>query len=88
MWAAGGSSPWLNAHRGDDMLANDFALDIVRLNGLGNRANGLVATDLTTYAIYGDAVHSPCTGTLASAVDGALDQIPPSEDHSRPATMS
>ena len=82
----GGSTTWLNAHRAEDStLANDFALDIVRLNVLGNRANGLEPSDLTAYAIYGDTVHSPCTGTVRIAVDGVPDQIPPQRNNASPA---
>ena len=82
----GGSSTWLNAHRvADGTSANDFALDIVRLNALGNRAIGLAPSDLTAYPIYGDPVYSPCTGAVTIAVDGLPDQIPPQEDNSNPA---
>ncbi len=81
----GGSSPWLNAHTADGASGNDFALDIVRLNVLGNRADGLEPSDLTAYAIYGDTVHSPCTGTVRVAVDGLRDQIPPQKNNASPA---
>lgn len=81
----GGSTTWLNAHRADGDSGNDFALDIVRLNVLGNRANGLEPSDLTAYAIYGDTVHSPCTGSVRIAVDGVRDQIPPQKNNDSPA---
>ena len=81
----GGSSMWLNAHRADSTSANDFALDIVRLNVLGNRANGLAPSELTAYAIYGDPVYSPCAGRIRIAEDGVPDQIPPQRDDASPA---
>ncbi len=81
----GGSSPWLSGHRADGASGNDFALDIVRLNVLGNRANGLEPRNLTAYAIYGDTVHSPCTGTVRIALDGVRDQMPPQKNNASPA---
>lgn len=81
----GGSSHWLNGHQADGASGNDFALDIVRLNVLGNPANVLEPSDLTAYAIYGDTVHSPCTGTVRNAVDGVPDQTPPQRNNASPA---
>lgn len=77
----GGASPWLNAHRTDQTAANDFALDIVRLNHFGNRAAGIAPNDLSDYTIYGDTVYSPCTGTVLQAVDSLPDMTPPEVDY-------
>ncbi|MBD3274692.1 MAG: peptidoglycan DD-metalloendopeptidase family protein [Candidatus Marinimicrobia bacterium] len=77
----GGASPWLNAHRTDQTAANDFALDIVRLNQFGNRAAGIAPDELSDYTIYGDTVYSPCTGTVLQAVDSLPDLIPPEVDY-------
>ncbi len=77
----GGASPWLNAHRTDQTAANDFALDIVRLNKFGNRAAGIAPDDLSDYTIYGDTVYSPCTGTVLQAVDSLPDMIPAEMDY-------
>jgi hypothetical protein len=57
----GGGSMVLNPfHR---WFASDkYALDLVRLNVLGNRGRGIAPARLTDYASFHDAVHSPCTG--------------------------
>lgn len=54
-----------------------FALDIAKLNRLGARANGLAPVEIEKYAIYGEAVFSPCTGRATEVVDGLPDNIPP-----------
>jgi hypothetical protein len=74
----GGSSRWINNHHA--FPPQDYALDILRLNALGNRALGLWPTDLHAYAIYGDPIYSPCTGSVVRVVDGHPDQIPPERD--------
>jgi hypothetical protein len=81
----GGSSRWLNAHRVDEAPGNDFALDIVALNGLGRGSTGLAPGELAAYVIYGRTVHSPCAGVVANAVDGVRDGSPPWEDRASPA---
>jgi hypothetical protein len=42
------------------------AMDIVKLNGFGNRAKEIFSNDLHRYAIYGDTVYSPCDGIANS----------------------
>ena len=74
----GGSNPIVNYHNVD--RAQRFALDIGKLNSLGLRAWGLYPRTLDRYEIYGDAVYSPCEGTVATAVDGLPDLIPPQQD--------
>lgn len=74
----GGSSRWINNHHA--FPPQDYALDILRLNALGNRALGLWPTDLHAYAIYGDPIYSPCSGSVVRVVDGRPDQIPPERD--------
>lgn len=74
----GGNSHFLNYHNPNP--AQQYALDIVALNGLGARASGLYPSELEKYVIYGATVYSPCTGTVLEAVDGLPDQIPPARD--------
>lgn len=76
----GGNSRWINNHNA--FPPQDYALDILRLNALGNRALGLWPEELSQYAIYEDAIYSPCTGRIVRAIDGHPDQTPPSKDRS------
>lgn len=74
----GGTSRWINNHNA--FPPQDFAVDIVRLNGLGNRATIGSPSDLASYAIFGMPIYSPCRGSVVTAVDGHADQIPPNKD--------
>lgn len=72
--AHGGSTGPSNMH--NPHPAQRYAVDIVKLNGMGMRARGLYPKDLTRYAIFGEEVLSPCTGKVVSAVDGLPDHTP------------
>lgn len=74
----GGNSRLINNHQAHD--PQKFALDIVGLNAFGNRASGLAPDDPARYAIFGDTVYSPCSGTVMLAVDGLPDLRPPEKD--------
>lgn len=74
----GGSSRVVNAHRA--VSVQQYALDITKLNRLGRSATGLLPSDLSKYAIFGDSVVSPCDGEVVDAADGLADLIPPSTD--------
>jgi hypothetical protein len=74
----GGTSRWINNHHA--FPPQDYALDILRLNALGNRALGLWPRSLSRHAIYGDAVYSPCRGRLVRVVDGLPDRPPGERD--------
>jgi hypothetical protein len=67
----GGSHPAANYHAQDP--AQRYAVDLMKLNGAGMRARGLYPDDARAYAIFGDAVVSPCDGTVVSAVDTSPD---------------
>ncbi len=54
-----------------------FAMDIIKLNKLGNRANQIFSTELNDYAIFGDTIYSPCNGIVEKAEDRNPDNIPP-----------
>jgi len=69
---------------GNSAVTNSFhaasgsalALDIVRLNALGNRANGVAPRALVDYKIFGDTVYSPCEGAILARHDGLPDRVP------------
>jgi hypothetical protein len=63
----GGNSPAINYHNAS--LAQRYALDIVKLNVFGTRANGFQMQlaqsgtpkeSLTNYVIFGEILYSPC----------------------------
>ena len=76
---------------GANALANPFhgsteryALDLVKLNSVGNRASAIAPENLNAYATYGEAVHSPCTGKVIAARDGLPDNSPGRSDAGHP----
>jgi hypothetical protein len=73
----GGNNRWINNHNA--FPPQDYALDIIRLNAIGRPGSG-DQTDLQQYAIFGEPIYSPCSGTVAAAVDVHPDQIPPNKD--------
>jgi hypothetical protein len=79
----GGNSLVLNYAR--NSRSQQFALDILELNGLGTRAWGLYPSDLEKYVIYGQTVRSPCDGMVTRAIDGRPDLIPPERNPDKPA---
>lgn len=68
----GGSSFLLNAFHGFKS-SQRYAVDLVKLNLYGNRANGLFPKKLSSYAVFGETVYSPCDGTVVRSSDGAPD---------------
>lgn len=74
----GGNTRWINNHQAHN--SQKFALDILGLNKLGNRANAFEPTELEQYVIFGSIVYSPCAGEVVKAVDGLPDLIPPNRD--------
>lgn len=80
----GGDSPITNPfHRSDP--AGRYALDIVKLNALGNRARRLLPMILEDYEIFGQTIYSPCTGEILRVQDGRADNQPPQADLEEPA---
>lgn len=71
----GGSSVLINYHHADP-TAQQYAMDIIKLNALGIRASGFFPKALDKYAIYGDTVFSPCEAKVVRVKDG-LDDLPP-----------
>lgn len=58
--------------------AQRYALDIVKLDPFGRRADRLFTEELSGYKVFGEPLASPCNGTIIKAVDGISDNIPPS----------
>jgi len=54
-----------------------YAMDLVRLNDMGQRSNHIFSKDLNDYFIFGDTVYSPCDGIIERAIDDNPDNIPP-----------
>ena len=80
----GGNSPFTNAHF--RVRPQDFALDIVGVNAIGNRASPFGdRRDLRSYAIYGATIFSPCSGRVSAVLDTRPDHSPPERDTENPA---
>lgn len=60
-------------HRTGTDNQEDYAIDIVKLNWAGNRATGVLPQELSSYAVYGETVQSPCSGEVIEVVDGLPD---------------
>jgi len=65
--------------------AQSYALDIVRIDRLGRRAEGLWPVELRGYHIFGEPVHAPCAGMVVQTEDRLPDQTPPESDRRNPA---
>ena len=74
----GGNNSLLNYHWSH--RAQRHASDITAVNTIGFRATGLLPRDLSSYAIFGASVFSPCAGTVVQVVDGLPNLIPPERD--------
>jgi hypothetical protein len=82
--ANGGRNTLLNAHqetrtagRARAFRGQSDAVDLVRIDALGRRAQGLQPSDPAAYFIFGDTVYAPCPGMVVAAADGLPDQPPP-----------
>ena len=78
----GGSTVFVNYH--NVYKPQQYALDIGKLNAFGTRARGLYPSDPAKYAIFGDAIHSPCDGRVIAARDGVPDLPPPQRTEKLP----
>jgi hypothetical protein len=63
-----------------DWRGQSFGVDLVQLDGLGLRAQGLLPADPRAYRIYGAHVLAPCAGRVVLAVDGLPDMQVPQMD--------
>ena len=62
-----------------------YAIDIVKINNPGNRAATFFPDELTQYHIFGEVVHSPCSGLVVTVVSGFPDNMPTYVDRKHPA---
>lgn len=62
-----------------------YAVDIVKINKLGNRAKRFFPEALAQYHIFGEEVRSPCKGNVATVVKDLPDNIPPTVDYENSA---
>lgn len=77
---------------GDSFVTNPFhtlgglykAMDIVKLNVLGNRASGLAPSDLNGYNLYSETLYSPCSGKVVSVHNEIVDNEPMPPNPSMP----
>jgi len=79
----GGSNSPINYH--NSSRTQEYALDLQKLNVFGTRAKGMYPENLDNYAVYGDTVHSPCTGQVQDVVSSRPEYAPPKRDEERPA---
>ncbi len=70
----------LHAYRGQG-----YAIDIVKLNRFGLRAQGVWPRELSRYEIFGEAVVSPCDGQVLRVENRLPDHVPPACDRENPA---
>lgn len=64
--------------------SNRLAIDIVKLNSLGNRADGVAPRELSAYQSFGEKVYSPCQGSVLKIRDSLPDHPPGHPDTERP----
>ena len=85
----GGAGTVLNAHADALDQSNPahhafygtaFGVDIVAIDRLGLRADGVNPSDPRRYRIFGTPVVAPCVGTVITAVDGLPDMPVPEQD--------
>ena len=79
---SGGSNALVNAHlvAPPRYRGQSYAVDVVAVDRLGQRATGLLPEDPAAYVIFGKPVHAPCDGAVKRVVDGLPDHAPPHTD--------
>lgn len=85
--ASGGTTRSVNAHlatldgpRSGIWRGQSRAVDLVKVDGLGRRADGIAPADPTRYFIFGEPVLAPCAGTVVATESGRADQRVPQVD--------
>lgn len=66
------------------LSGSNLALDIVKLNSLGNRADGIFPRALNAYEIFGEKLYSPCEGSVLRVRDSLPDNPPGKPDAEHP----
>lgn len=64
--------------------SSKLAIDIVKLNSLGNRADGIAPLELSAYPIFGEKLYSPCQGVVFKVRDSLPDSTPGDPDTGHP----
>ena len=72
----GGSNGATNPFHHGKILSQQLAVDWVKLNGWGSRANGLRPDHLNDYMIYGDTLLAPHDGFVSAICDTLPDNQP------------
>ncbi|GAA0545371.1 M23 family metallopeptidase [Chitinophaga japonensis] len=57
-----------------------YAMDIVKLNDWGGRADKIFSRRLEDYEIFNDTIYAPCSGRVVRAYSDNPDNIPPNMD--------
>lgn len=78
----GGDNIIMNHHY--NVLAQKYALDIVKINEFGFRSSKLIPEELNDYYVFNSPVYSPIDGIVLEAVDQFNDLIPPNADPNHP----
>lgn len=87
----GGATTVVNAHADaldqsipahKKYFGTGYGVDLVAIDGLGLRADGVMPADPRRYRIFGTPVMSPCAGNVIVAVDGLPDMRVPELDES------
>ena len=87
----GGSSNVNNGHVGipetgrGRYRGQTRAVDLIGIDFLGRRSDGLAPADPAAYRIFGDTIHAPCAGTVVTTFDGLPDLRPPEVDRTHMA---
>jgi hypothetical protein len=72
--------PELASYRGQS-----YAVDLVKVDGWGRRAAGILPAALEDYFIYGETVYAPCTGLVAGVENTLPDRSTVDPEHAPPA---
>ncbi|WP_230200118.1 M23 family metallopeptidase [Bacillus niameyensis] len=78
----GGNQVLMNYHQA--YRAQEYALDVLKINIFGVRANGLYPKELNKYQIYAEELYSPCNGKVVNVRNDLSDLIPPKSDPENP----
>lgn len=89
--ATGGSNSLVNPHlqtlageRYRPYRGQSHAVDLVKVGSWGSRRSGPSPDHPSGFAIFGDSIHAPCSGTVVRSVDGHPDELP---EGTTPATL-
>ena len=79
----GRASTLMNYHYGSSMHKDasvnrsmKYAVDVTKLSAWGNDANGILPRDNEKFAIFNEALYSPCDGEIFDVIDKWDDNVP------------